>query len=153
MKLRNFGVTVPRVAEFRIYASRSRKWYFDVFIFRDRRTMRRFWSETNARTGLRGSPRFEAVCRSWYTLKVRGRRSGSLGQVLFHARRVGAGIVSHEMTHAACAWLGRQRGKHLGGDVDHVDRRLEERFCHVQGYLVNQFWNEFYQRKLDKCAH
>lgn len=83
---------------------------------------------------------YEAITTS-YSKIVAGRRTGELGIVLFHLGSMGAGIVSHEMTHAALMWR-RRRCK----------RATDERVCWVQGNLVMQFWRQFWKRKLDKEA-
>jgi hypothetical protein len=54
---------------------------------------------------------------------------------------MGAGVVAHEMTHAAHFWLER-----LGLSVhDLEDEALEERFCEVVGQLCRTFWTKYFQ--------
>ena len=75
-----------------------------------------------------------------------------LGDILFHKNGLGAGIVSHEMTHAANYWIDRRVKKYqLGGMLNKkskkgytIWRALEEKHAWTVGYLTSQFYKKYY---------
>lgn len=96
---------------------------------------------------------FDAITRPWTRSVVQknGRKTKlpDCGQILFSLPCVGAGLVSHEMTHAAIRWAERVRlgarrvfngAKSRAGVSDE-----HERFCQAQGQLVSEFWTKFYR--------
>ncbi len=61
-----------------------------------------------------------------------------LGYIVFTVERLGAGIVTHEMTHAALRTLGLGRGLRLG-------RAREEELANAVEWLVTKFWQRWYR--------
>jgi hypothetical protein len=136
---------------FRIYPNDDRQHYYTVFVFDERYQMHVFHQKqidviqaqepsvsALAETNLFGD--FEAITSAWRVEAVDVSRQPAsdlnLGQILFYKKRLGAGIVSHEMTHAAFFWMER-RGMlaALATDAD-----VQEQCCLVQGNLTQQFW-------------
>ncbi len=148
------------VTTFRVYPERNRKLYYQVFIFPDKRTMYKFHDIQHdlgrieyAHGQRKPSKDFWAICQSWNSSHF-GKRGGtypgpSIGQVLFAEPHIKAGIVSHEMTHAALFYAAKKRilPVHLysGG-------RQHEAVCRAQGNMVRQFWNGWYNRHEKKRA-
>jgi len=82
----------------------------------------------------------------WYT-KLRRRkdrlvRQRECGTVYLCSVAGGAGVVAHEMTHAAYAWLcGRK-----GWRPRWKDKALDEDIAWTVGWLVTQYWREYWKR-------
>lgn len=64
---------------------------------------------------------------------------GSVGQVLLCNKAIGAGIVSHEMTHAAVFYLRNHRRMNIAA------YRNDERLAYLQGNLTREFWWEWWK--------
>lgn len=154
---------IPLAQKFRIYCEkptglvkpqRGVRRYFTVFLFRDKPTMYKFFDLQNERMGLPALKKdFSAITRVWKHLVVdahgHSRIGSSLGAILLHRDWIGAGTISHEMTHAVIGWAairGLDPSRVIESMNGHRDaNRTEEMVCWVQGYLVNQFWNKFYR--------
>ncbi len=136
---------------FRVHPNDDRQHYYTVLVFDERYQMHLFHqkqigliqaqeasalsSDAVTRLG-----EFEALTSSWRVEASDSTRQAhsdlNLGQILFYQKRLGAGIVSHEMTHAALFWLERiGRLADLATDAD-----VQEQCCQVQGNLTRQFW-------------
>jgi hypothetical protein len=133
----------------RLYCTKRKDRYYDVLVFKSKRDMHAYWVERKQTIAYRkgggpGAANFEAQV-TWSkrtTLKnSRWRRHPCCGEVLFHTKRIGAGIVSHEMTHAAAFHLAWDRG------LDpHPDNKVaHEKLCIVQGNLVAQFYRLYWR--------
>lgn len=74
-----------------------------------------------------------------------------LGFVLFDINDMGAGIVSHEMTHAALFALSRVKKAKIvktweeSHDKDGNQIGMHEELCSVVGDMVRQFWHKYYK--------
>ncbi len=154
-----------RVVKFPVWPDRSRKkpYFYRVFVFGSRKAMEIYWKAHTEKIGMTGSEaafNFLAVTSTWTTLTIRiskgkdGRRrwkqDNCIGHMLFYRKRVGAGIVAHECTHAALRFA-EVILKIPARDLYHARRggrapKNEERFCHAIGDLVSQFWCGFYAR-------
>ncbi len=138
------------VVHFRVYCDAAgKRRYYKVFIFRTEEQMYEHFKKTNTQSrwkrGGIGKLNFVAVCQGYrrYDVKRRGRLLPDIGQILFTADRLGAGVVSHEMTHAVIYWA----DTHTKIDLAKIasSTRTDERIALVQGNLVNQFWSKFYK--------
>ena len=66
-----------------------------------------------------------------------------VGCIVLPLDYIGAGIVSHELTHAALYWISRRTALRA---IAYEDRhRLDERLANTQGWLVTQFWRHWYR--------
>lgn len=87
---------------------------------------------------------FEAQATWWKTLrriKARWRTGNCCGVILFHRGRIGAGIVSHEMTHAALYHVAYRR------KLDPLkSKHADEVLAYTQGWLTTQFWRWYYSK-------
>ena len=146
------------IGRFHIRPEPRKRWFFRIFIFRDRETMHQFRREQKKFEGERcGGEGFAAEASHWRSLRIGRtgrvvRQGNDRGQAIFYAGRVGSGIVSHEMTHLAVFYLAAnaaQRGRRFDPVRSHRDN---ERLAYVQGDLVHQFWRRFYARKLEKVC-
>jgi len=135
------------VSRFRVRVARPRNApYYRVLIFDSREAMIAFYDKQRRLSpGIgRASGRngFLAQCNGWEA-EYRGRKkTNCVGQVLFYKGQMGAGIVSHEMTHAAHYWLGQRWN-------DYRSHYRDEKLAWVQGWLVSQFWRNFFRLGLD----
>jgi len=138
-------MTKDGIIRFRVRCVGKGSPYFSVHIFPDKQAMRAWASRQNpdktARYG-KSEASVHAYARSrlvsgWW------QRQADTGWIVFHMGHMGAGIVSHEMTHAALYYLQFHRPQ--------LHRRLQtspkadEVLAWVQGWLVAQFWRKFYK--------
>lgn len=149
------GVRLPEgVLEAKLWCERERKRYYSCYLFRSRQDMMTFHNHHHRAIGLKWQRQtFEAIASQWtYVGGDRVSQVGTLGKVghvLFHQGNLGAGIVSHEMTHAAWFMMLRYHPRL----VQSCSSVMDERMAWVQGWLVTQFWRKFWrwrdQGKLD----
>ncbi len=95
--------------------------------------------------GVRGAFRFEAIAHRYHGFRrYRGkwRRSRNLGHILLYDGGFGAGIVAHECLHAALYSFPRWRIRKTG--------LLDEALAWRTGWLVNQFWERYYEARPPK---
>jgi hypothetical protein len=140
--------------KFRIYPERDRFRFYTVFVFDSKRAMYTFFRaqvdilNTDDTRRCDEKCDFSAIATHWthFSINADGTEvedERDIGQVLFHRKRVRIGVVSHEMTHAALFWAGREgldphEIMESPGEGDH--RSAHERVCYVQGELTRQFW-------------
>ena len=124
--------------------------YYQVLIYSDKPSMYAGWTRWRGKWGLdRGvasdPPAFEAITHSFAGIRIDkdGTETDSpcIGFLCFHLNCFGAGIVSHEMTHAALFWLHRL---HIPLAQLDEDVALAERFCLAQGQMVRDFWSKWF---------
>lgn len=137
--------------KFKVHIDRDRDYYWRVQIYRTQaqmlhaiNRMNRFFGTTEEVNS--GSGRTAAmVCMRDY-LKLEHYR---LGTIYFHVGKVGGGVVSHEMTHAAMYFWWNVEDRPW--DSLRSDKEAEEAFALAQGHLVSDFWNNWWPR-CDKWA-
>jgi hypothetical protein len=139
-----------RRVSFRVYPDRAKTCYYVVYIFRTEAEMFNHFQRTNIDPQMdTGKLDFLAVCQGWdrFTIEAgkRRKRHPEIGQILFCVGQMGAGIVSHELTHATTYWAGR-RTKLRFADL-HADKATDERYAWAQGHMVSQFWTKFWERR------
>lgn len=140
-------VAKGRVIRFRVKCLKSGSPYFDVRIFPTQATMREWATAHNPDKQARYADT-EAAVYAWRRIvRVRGKwqRKPDTGWIVFHRGHVGAGIVSHEMTHAAFYYLQMCRPQLFR--VLLTSRKADECLAWVQGFLVAQFWVKFYRAR------
>ena len=118
---------------------------FCVRIFPDKQAMRA-WANTQNPGKTGQYAKAEASVHSYQRLRLkdgRWRRLPDMGWIVFHRGHIGAGIVSHEMTHAALYYLQFWRPQ-LHRRLQ-TSRKADEVLAWVQGWLVAQFWRKFYK--------
>jgi hypothetical protein len=117
--------------------------YFVVELYRTKTQMRDAIRKSTGKT--RGHLWTMGQC-SWYTKldKVRGRwiRQRECGTIFLCSVAGGAGVITHEMTHAAFAWLWKRRKWRPRWN----DTGLEEPLAWTVGWLVTQYWREYFKR-------
>lgn len=141
---------------FKLYPDPQRKRYYKAFVFDSRAVMHEFWrAQVRVNTELvlgrhvaaalkrrhAGDLRWEAQATRWYG-RWRGIPRDHVGQVLFHKRFLGAGVVAHEMTHAALYDV----GAHGPRGSWRLAARDDERLATVAGELSRQFWCRYYRK-------
>lgn len=137
---------------FRLYPE-GRRLYFEVRIYATKRGMQRAIRQSDRWLGITSEwAQAEAVCRSFKHQRfVRGRwRTGPPCGVLFlHRGRLGAGIVAHEIAHAAVQYARRVRlsGRRVWRSVGGDEAQPNERFARITGDLNAQFWQHYYQQR------
>ena len=116
----------------------NKRYYYWAYVFPTRKAMfQHYYAACKEYDLRRVHPNFRAIMHGWRVWK-NGKLTGELGQILFDLSYFGAGIVSHEMTHAALNWAHQTRTKN------------EEKICWVQGELVRKFWKKHWKLGLDK---
>ncbi len=127
--------------------------YYRILIFPSKDAMyayERMLYSTTTRRGfkkrgpvrVRGTFNFTAITHRYDGYRRRAgkwRRSLNLGQILFHDGGYGAGIVAHEMSHAALYSFNGWRRR--------SPNRLDEALAWRIGFMVSEFWREYYKRR------
>ncbi len=136
---------MKRVIHFRVRCVGKGSPTFCVRIFPDKRAMKAWASQENPdRTT--SYAKAEASVHAYRRLRLtqgRWHRHADTGWIVFHMGHIGAGIVSHEMTHAALYYLQLWRPQ-LHRRLQ-TSRNADEVLAWVQGWLVAQFWRKFYK--------
>ena len=137
-------ITVPPFANFRVYPDSRRYFYFQVLVFADRRQMREFvFRQNHPGASRRGSTSkrgdFDAITLPWERYDDSQKIQRDLGQVVFHRRRTGTGVVSHEMTHAAVHYFKLKNDER----ADFSDHKCEELLALTVGDLTRQFFTRY----------
>ena len=131
---------------FKVWCDKKKTRFYWVHIFKNKETMQAW----NLKDGYNGSKRYAAVARSYSRQKlVKGRwkvKKDEQGCVSFDVHTLGAGIVSHEFTHAALYWFHAKYKDYRKLD----NSKHDELLAWVQGNLVRQFWYQFYKLKKSK---
>ncbi len=126
----------PPFASFRVYPDKKRRFYFRVIVFSTIKQMHAFYRE-----GIHGWPGrrhtdFAAVTLPYECIVGSKESKREIGTILFHRTRVGTGVVSHEMTHAAVHFM-----KLKGADLN--DDKSDEPLAHTIGDLTRQFYTRY----------
>jgi hypothetical protein len=115
-----------------------------------------FWRE-QCRLGFKigrvGKLDFQGQASHWREERYRDGKKQThpcRGQIILHLGRLGSGIVSHELTHAAIYQVLSDAGIHDKPFV--MTRKLDEKIAWTQGWLTQQFWQAFYRRGLEKLV-
>lgn len=126
-----------RTLVFPVWPNRARSEdFYRVMIFP---TLRAYHLYVRLRTGLAVKWRASAHC-------FRSRDGNCVGEVLFHRAMCGAGIVSHEMTHAAAYWLTtyrRVKPQYKPG-ISQLNG-WDERQAYAIGRMTTQFYRAYYR--------
>jgi hypothetical protein len=144
----------PPSLRFRLHPAPGDRRFYRVLIFPTAAAMYAYWDGRQERRRIdyragyepRRAHDFAAITSGWESFRIAGGvevPTNDVGEILFHERRMGAGIVAHEMCHAAHFWLERQGLRVL--DLDDAD--LEEQVCLVVGHLCRKFWAKYFTLK------
>jgi len=130
------------LAQFNVYCDRSKHGkYFTVLILDTFRTMARAEKWLTGRKEKETPLGFCQSASVRISTRRRTIRTHFAGFVVLLYREIGAGYVSHEMTHAAQFYVA---AKH--GNLTLSDPVTEEPLALTQGWLVNQFWIRYYEK-------
>ena len=143
--LASFRVYLPSTATSGLRVRRRRYRFWDVRIFDSAPHLREFVSSSRFPGGAyMDCKKAAGFCRALHVLcrngKWAARRGGRRGIVVFCLPVFGAGVVSHEWTHAAHYELTRHRGR------TSLPMRDHEKLAWLQGEFVRRFWCAFYRR-------
>lgn len=126
---------------FKIYADNKK--YYKVFITSTKNQMYYLRDEIAKIQNIAPlKHRYLGVC-SWYQHKDK-RFKNQIGSIHFYldsSKR--AGIVAHELAHAALYYWMHEKKKKL--DVIKKSKYQEEKFCHLVGNLSAHYWNNWYK--------
>jgi hypothetical protein len=138
---------MPERVSFRVYCDdrkRKHRRYYTVYIFTTRAAMFEHFKRTNIGVQWRKGycvrkMNFHAIAQHWQVIPRRSPEN--IGQILFYAGYIGAGVVTHEMSHAAVYYA-----KHVKLDIARIynSKRIDERFARMLGELVRQFWLKYW---------
>lgn len=133
---------------FRCYPESISSQYYTVYIFDKKSRMYDYYEKfnliipsNNKREGRQHDElNFLAITNSWRSYKG-NQELRDIGQVLFYSSKLGAGIVAHEMSHAALYWFNK-----IVTDPQNIfdNANYDERFAWALGNLVNQFWDKYW---------
>jgi hypothetical protein len=132
-------------ARFRVYPFKDRYFYFMVSVFSTERQMHDYYKANLMDAGEKMAFDWTAITVQWQHVRLEKinakkpetRLHRDIGEILFHRRRTGTGVVSHEMTHAALHSLSIGR---LPKDKNPIyDDKLNEALCWIVGSLTRQF--------------
>lgn len=147
------SVTLKWPMKFKVYPEPAKDKFYNVLIFKTKRDMHVFKTEQRkvlAKNGYRlyrNNNRFEAEASWWDSLELvkgRWRKSKCVGQVIFHSKFFGAGVVAHEMCHAALYHVSAGRSKY--SNKFELTKRDDERLATVCGEMCRQFWNRYFTK-------
>jgi hypothetical protein len=120
----------------------KKKEYYICHIFSTPKEM----YEYNESTGYEGRD-YMGLCRQYDKYKASkngrpvGKKSDETGSVSLLVNHCGAGIVSHEFTHAGVYWFNKKYGIKKFCSSNYYD----EIFAHIVSDLVNQFYNKWFK--------
>ncbi len=124
---------------FRVRPVKGSRYYFIVHLADDIKTMK---AAMRKHAGS-AHPKQLAACVS---ASGRQRSNRGLVGILFFARNtLGAGLVTHEMAHAAFRYCERKRMTVNHWDHGETTAVNEERFCDYVEELTRQFWVCYYR--------
>jgi hypothetical protein len=138
------------------------KHFFNVIVFYSRQEMYKWWNLYRKGRSDGGvdlscnceGDGFEGMCIPYETVRIcpggAEEQGKDLGIIILHRKRLGAGLISHEMLHAALWWdrlvngntdacYGRENGDNNGA---------EERLNYGLFYLVKECVTKLYKHKL-----
>jgi hypothetical protein len=122
---------------FRIYPKKGERFYFIVRVFKSKSAMRAYHDAMPLPEKVKPTEKFEAVTCPFIPDKD---TESYLGEILFYRPMTGAGIVSHEMEHAALHW---GRVTKLDLNLNDPDNPSEEILALAQGNLTRQFMMKY----------
>jgi hypothetical protein len=144
LNLRRLEKQYQPFARFRVYPDPKRRYfYYIAYVFTTRTQMQAFRKQLPAHDSV--GKDYQALTMPFHHV-ISGaenpyKRFGrNIGLILFHRRRTGTGVVSHEMTHAACHYL-HTLGINSVSTSDQPER--EELLALSVGNLTRQFINRY----------
>lgn len=137
-----FRTYLPLLSERSKYSKR----FYTVFIFDTKQRMQNYGREMAKilkRPKLESFFNYAGICWHWRPYAAKRKGGIEVGQVHLCIESIGAGVVSHEMTHAACYHLEvATKGKIRNF---HEDNEMDELLAWTQGELVRQFWGGWFK--------
>lgn len=138
----NSSKKTKRCIRFKIKLRKSS--HVHVLIFKNEEWMKRFGREVKHSLAPYFQKRLSRRCYArtfqWHSMKLPA-------TVTFCIPFLGAGTVSHEMTHVAVHWLRLTKRSLPQNRAGAKTDRREERLAELVGFLVTQFWIKYYARK------
>ena len=128
--------------KFRVKPHPKRKEYYNVLIFDTQADMLAHWNSI-----VSGDTPFQAHVVEWAAVDlVNGcwKKSDNIGEIIFHEGFLGAGVVAHEMTHAALYSVCKRRN---GGAKFHLTEKDDERLAFACGEMCRQFWTKYLAKR------
>lgn len=127
------------------------RYTFAVKVFDTKAKMYDYFRKRGKAIGLKrrdGELDFAAICMCYERIRTRDeKRMPDIGEVLFYRDRLGAGIVAHEMLHAAMHYE-RLVNQNTNATFTPNIGKEEERLAHTLTDLVRQFTETAYKRGL-----
>lgn len=141
--------TLPKgTVKFRIYPDSDDRHFFRVFVFRTDRSMTR-WVKKYSPDMKSG---FNAACFPYTVMDETGRKKFDIGCLTFSRENLGAGIQSHEATHAALTYVraitGTEEGWAFAIPDCNARHGAEETLAYAVSGVVRQLNKKFRKRGL-----
>lgn len=137
-----------KIKQFRIYPEKKNGVWFKAFLFPDKESMYAFERIIRERVKSTASARqqtdyvgyrFEALTTAY----VKPEKNKQLGYLLFHQGFLGAGVVSHEITHAAFRYWDYKKRKF--SSLKNGLHTKQEDFCMMVERMNMYFWAGYYR--------
>lgn len=123
-------------------------YFFAVRVFDTKAEMFAHFRKRGKVIGLKrkdGHLNFEAICMCYERIRAKDdKRMPDIGEVLFYRERLGAGIVAHEMLHAAMHYE-RLVTRNTSATFTEYIGKEEERLAHCLTDLVRAFTVKAYK--------
>lgn len=72
------------------------------------------------------------------------RKEFKLGEIVLYKKKLGAGVVAHEVLHA-CIWYDRVVNKNTNATYGMVVNPKEERLCYIMTALIRDIYKNLYK--------
>lgn len=130
---------------------RGSRYFFSVHVCHSKAQMFKLVEEHMVEAGKKKPARnYEAICCCYERIRVKDeKRMPDIGQIFFHKERLGAGIVAHEMLHAALhheRLIDKNEHAVLTSNIGEAEERVARTLTH----MVRKFTNEAYGRGIYK---
>ena len=140
---------------FWIKTSFGRRFFCVIF---SNRKMMMTWANKHNLPQPNGTEAFAHTHQVWSLRKKTARwfKSGLQGYICFHQKKFGAGMVAHEMVHAASFALAEKwKWKHIATTTEPKKdkKRTQEALALEVGYLCAQFWDKWYRLTAKQASH
>lgn len=137
---------MSKPVEFIVRRRRSR-YFFKVSVFNTKSQMYTYFRKRGKSIGLKRNDNkldFFGICMCYEHIDIQNKRMPDIGEVLLFRGKIGAGIVAHEMLHAALHYE-RLVSKNEQATFTNNIGKEEERLAYCLTDLVRQFTVKAYE--------
>jgi hypothetical protein len=135
---------MKKIITFNLKFSQKDKRYIKTMIFCDKETMYKFYQEQLKITDQKGKNDFEAMFQPYemlLILKDKEKKLNKIGNLLLYKDRLGSGLITHECGHATFHYWRLNHVSPL------VKKGQEEDFLYILGFIVADFWRNYFKNE------